>query len=147
MKKLFKGPVFIFSCIGIIVLFFFLFPDYHVVPFPYNFGGLIISFIGFTIMGKARDMFKQHETSLGYEEPSKLVMEGPFKKSRNPMYLGMVLLLLGLAICFRNLFSLIIPLLFFLYLHLLVIPKEEKLMKNTFGKEYLVYKQKVRRWI
>jgi protein-S-isoprenylcysteine O-methyltransferase Ste14 len=146
MKNLFNGPIFIFASIGLIILFFLMLPEDNIIPIPYNLAGLIIALGGFHLMGKARSIFKKYETSLGYEEPSRIVTKGPFQKTRNPMYLGMVLLLLGLAVCFQNIFSLLIPVLFFLYLHFLVIPKEEKKMKDIFGDEYLEYKKQVGRW-
>ena len=98
-------------------------------------------------MGKARDLFKKHNTKLAIETSSSLVTEGPYSKTRNPMYIGMFLLLLGIAVCFANLLSMLTPLGFILAIHLIFIPKEEKLMHEAFGNQYLEYKGKVKRWI
>lgn len=147
MKRLIAPPLFVLLGLILIVLFHFLVPKFNIVPFPFNFAGLIISFGGFVLMGKARDLFKKHNTNLAIETSSSLVTEGPYTKTRNPMYIGMFLLLLGIAVCFANLLSMLAPLGFILAIHLIFIPKEEKLMHEAFGNQYLKYKGKVKRWI
>lgn len=147
MKRLIVPPFFVMISLILIVLFHFLAPKFNIVPFPFNYAGLIISFGGFVLMGKARDLFKKHNTNLAIETSSSLVTEGPYAKTRNPMYIGMFLLLLGIAVCFANLLSMLAPLGFILAIHLIFIPKEEKLMHEAFGNEYLEYKSKVKRWI
>ena len=147
MRKLVIPPTFLLISFILIVLFYFLFPEYNLIPFPYNLGGLLIVFLGFSIMGKSRDLFKKHQTTLKYEKSSYLVTEGVFSKTRNPMYVGMILLLLGIGITFGNIFSMLAVIVFLLPVHSICIPKEEKWMKETFGKDYQVYKNKVRRWV
>jgi protein-S-isoprenylcysteine O-methyltransferase Ste14 len=147
MKRLIVPPLFVLLSLILIVLPHFLVPAYNIIPFPYNFAGLIICFGGFALMGKARDLFKKHNTNLAIETSSSLVTEGPYTKTRNPMYIGMFLLLLGIAVCFANLLSMLAPLGFILAIHLIFIPKEEKLMHEAFGNKYLKYKGKVKRWI
>lgn len=147
MKRLIVPPLFVMISLILIMLSYFLAPAYNIIPFPYNFIGLIISFGGFVVMGKARDLFKKHNTNLAIETSSSLVTEGPYAKTRNPMYIGMFLLLLGIGVCFCNLFSMVAPFAFLLTIHLIFIPKEEKLMHEAFGNQYLEYKGKVKRWI
>lgn len=147
MKKLFIPPVILLLCFLLIVLFFFLTPEYNLVPFPFNLCGIIMAFIGFVIMGKSRDLFKKHQTTLDFEQSSTLITEGIFSKTRNPMYGGMFLLLLGIGICFMNIFSMAAAFLFLLIVQLVFIPKEEKSLSDTFGQQYLEYKKNVRRWI
>lgn len=147
IRKLLIPPVFVLVNIILIVVLFFVVPSgYEVVPFPYNFGGILISFGGFVIMGKAYDCFKRCKTTLAIQKSTHLINEGIFLKTRNPMYLGMFLLLLGAGICFINLFSLLTPFVFLLIVEFYTIPKEEKLMTEAFGEEYLNYKKRVRRW-
>jgi len=97
-------------------------------------------------MGKARELFKKHETTLKIKTSSSMITEGVFSKTRNPMYVGFSLLLIGVSICFMNLFSMICPFVFILFMNVTFIPIEEKLMVQQFGNEYLDYKSKVRRW-
>jgi protein-S-isoprenylcysteine O-methyltransferase Ste14 len=143
MKKLFIPPLLILLSLALIILFYFLFPSLNLIPFPYNFLGLLVALSGFIIMGKARELFKKHQTTMDFKESSSLIQEGIFLKTRNPMYLGMFLLLFGIAICFRNILSLAIPFLFLAIIILVFIPREDKLLTEKFGQEYLEYKRKV----
>ena len=147
MKKFFIPPVFVLISFILIVLFYFLIPKYNWIPFPVNLCGIIIAFFGFSIMGKSRDLFKKHQTTLGIEESPSLITEGIFSKTRNPMYIGMFLLLLGAGVCFMNLFSILTSVGFLLLMQFVFIPKEEKLLFQKFGQDYLDYIKNVRRWV
>ena len=147
MKKIIIPPVFVLISLILIVCFYFFFPQYDVVRFPFNLLGLVVIFSGIVLMGRARDLFKKYSTTLDFEESAAMITEGMYSKSRNPMYIGMFIFLSGIAMCFGNLFSLLTPLGFMMIIRLVFIPKEEKLLENKFGEKYLVYKQKVRRWL
>lgn len=147
MKNLLIPPVLVILSLILIILFYIITPEYNWLPFPYNLAGIAIILPGFILMGNTRDLFKKYNTTLDFEKSSHLVTEGVFSKTRNPMYIGMFLLLLGVAICFRNIFSFLVPFGFLLIIRLLFIPKEEKLMVSAFGQEYLEYKKKVGRWV
>lgn len=97
-------------------------------------------------MGKARDLFGKHQTTLTMAKSSFLIKDGVFSKTRNPMYCGMFLLLLGIGICFRNVFSILAPLVFLFIIALFFVPKEEQLLLESFGQEYLDYRKTVKRW-
>ena len=64
-----------------------------------------------------------------------------------PMYIGMFLFLLGVSICFMNIFSVLTSIVFILSVRVCFIPIEEKLLSEEYGSEYEIYKQKVKRWI
>jgi protein-S-isoprenylcysteine O-methyltransferase Ste14 len=98
-------------------------------------------------MAKTRNLFSKHKTTLLYKKSNSLITEGMFSVSRNPMYVGMFFLLLGMGICFGNIFSILTAGWFVVMIHFFCIPIEEKMMENTFGQVYLDYKQKVRRWL
>ena len=74
-------------------------------------------------------------------------MGGSYKLTRNPMYLGVSIALFGAAFYFGNLLSFLSPLIFFIAVNLYFVPSEERLMESIFGKKYIDYKKKVRRWI
>ncbi len=76
-----------------------------------------------------------------------MITSGLFKISRNPIYLGMLLILLGEAILLGSIITFIFPLLFIISTNVAVIPIEEKMLEKRFGKKYLDYKNKVGRWI
>jgi len=81
------------------------------------------------------------------EMPSKLVVSGPFRISRHPMYLGMAAVLLGEAVFLGSLTTFAFPLIFMALMVVLFMSTEEDNLERTFGKEYLDYKSRVRRWI
>ncbi len=76
-----------------------------------------------------------------------VVSHGPFRFTRNPLYLSLVLLTLGIALVFDLLWvvAMLIPVL--LIIHFGVILREERYLASKFGQTYLDYKRKVRRWV
>ena len=94
--------------------------------------------------------FKKLKTSvnpLHPEKASNLVIIGIYKWSRNPMYLGMLLLLLSWGIVLANPFNLIIAVAFYIYMNQFQIKPEETLLQAKFGDPYSNYCSKVRRWL
>lgn len=80
-------------------------------------------------------------------ESSTLTTSGPFRISRNPMYLSMLTWLSGLAVLLGSLTAFLFPILLFLAVNFLIIPLEERNMERLFGELYTEYKQGVRRWL
>ena len=80
-------------------------------------------------------------------EPTQLVLSGPYRITRNPMYLGLLLISLGCFFAVESLWFVIPPVLFFLLINFRLIPFEERLMKEHFGADYDSYRQRVRRWL
>lgn len=94
--------------------------------------------------------FRKLKTTVDPLNPDKatsLVTIGIYHMTRNPMYLAMLLLLIGWAVKLGNPINLL-PLIFFVwYMNQFQIKPEEEALANLFGEEYQVYCQKVRRWI
>ncbi len=147
MKKLFIPPTLIAYCILLMIAFYFFIPQFNLIKVPYNLVGILIAFSGFVLMGKSRDLFRKHQTTLKIEKSKYLINEGVFSITRNPMYLGMSILLIGFSIFSTNLISLVLPFTFMKIVSSIFIPKEEQLLFETFGEDYLEYKKKVKRWI
>lgn len=81
-------------------------------------------------------------------KPTTTIIEhGPFKVSRNPMYLQMVLVCIGFAVILWNVWILLLSVLCALLLQHLVIFHEETYLENKFGEQYRDYKRRVRRWL
>lgn len=80
------------------------------------------------------------------EPTNSLVFRGPFRFSRNPIYLGMVSLLLGVGIWANSLWFIGLAALAVVLLIWGVISREERYLERNFGEEYLTYKRRVRRW-
>ena len=76
-----------------------------------------------------------------------LVFTGPYRWTRNPMYLAMLLLYIGIALLFDIVWALVLTPLVMLLVVRLVIRREERYLEGKFGEEYRQYKGRVRRWI
>ena len=76
-----------------------------------------------------------------------IVIRGPFRFSRNPIYLTMVLLQVGVGIWINSLWFIVLAVVCAVLLWWGVISREERYLERKFGNEYLLYKNKVRRWL
>ena len=81
------------------------------------------------------------------ESASSLVVSGIYRCTRNPMYLGMLLVLLGWAIFLSNALSFVFLPVYILYMNRFQIRPEERALESKFGQEYADYRSKVRRWL
>ena len=92
--------------------------------------------------------FRHAETNVDPHKPSlHLVETGPYRFTRNPMYLGMVVLQLGLALTFSLDWALIIAPILWAILHFGVVLKEESYLTEKFGDPYREYLKRSRRWL
>ena len=115
-----------------------------------NFFGSIMIISGFIIILSAIILFKKYKTTITPLNPSnatKLINGGIYKFSRNPMYLGLLLVLLGISFMINIIGGFLLIPLFILYLNLFQIIPEENAMVDLFKDEFLDYKKNVRRWI
>lgn len=92
--------------------------------------------------------FRRHRTTvLPHETPSAMVQSGIYKRSRNPIYLGDVLILAGLILRFDAVLSLVLlPIFVWLLERRFIIPEEDRL-RRTFRADFARYERKTRRWI
>ena len=111
----------------------------------------IISFVvGIFVFAAAVSSFKKQKTTvnpISIEKASSLVVTGIFKYSRNPMYLGMSFILLGLTLKFNLIGGLIFTGLFMLFITIFQIKPEESAMEKLFDQEWKDYVCNVRRWL
>jgi len=110
--------------------------------------GLGLIGLGFLLAFNSIARFVRAKTGVvPFSESTILITEGFYKYTRNPMYVGMNSFLLGLLIILNNPINFIFLVIFFFIVRNLFVIKEEVQMKETFGEEYLLYKDKVRRWL
>jgi protein-S-isoprenylcysteine O-methyltransferase Ste14 len=116
-------------------------------PFPWRLFGVVPVVAGLVLNVWADQLFKRGGTAVNPFEPSvSLVLKGPFLFTRNPMYLGMVLVLAGIAVGLGSATPwLAIPLFVWQVTERFIVPEEHKL-EAAFGQQYLEYMAKVRRW-
>jgi len=147
MTKILPPTYFIVYLTGEILLHF-LFPLKQVVSTPYSYFGIILVVIGAILNLWADGQLKKGKTTVKpFEKPSILITDGAFCISRHPIYLGFVLILMGVAILLGSLISLAAPILMLITLETKFIPKEEQNLEEVFGREYLDYKNCVRQWL
>ncbi|MFQ6088379.1 MAG: methyltransferase family protein [Candidatus Methanofastidiosia archaeon] len=126
----------------------FILPIERIIYSPYTYLGFIFILFGIVLNIWSVRLLKKKNTTINfYETSNKLVIDGPFRISRNPIYLSGVILSLGIVILLGSLITFVFPIALLLILNKLYIPFEEMKLEKTFGREYLKYKQKVRRWI
>lgn len=117
------------------------------VPISILFGGLLF-FGGTAIIISAKGLFQRMGTNVPPWLPAtKVVTAGPYRWTRNPMYLGAASIYVGLAIFLDNLTALILLPLLMAVIQTQVIAREERYLEAKFGDSYRSYKAKVRRWI
>lgn len=115
---------------------------------PADIPGWIAIAIGLALQGIAAGQFVKARTNLhAFRDPDKLITTGVFAISRNPMYLGFVLTLLGAALLLNTVSAFLGPLAFFIVASLWYIPREERIAEEMFGDPYRAYRARVRRWI
>jgi protein-S-isoprenylcysteine O-methyltransferase Ste14 len=110
-------------------------------------GGILIIF-GAVLPGSALFKFKEVGTTVRPDRAANtLVTAGPYKVTRNPMYLGLAIVYLGIAIAGQSVSAIILlPIVLAIIQHWVVGP-EEAFLEKRFDAEYISYKEKVRRWI
>lgn len=146
MKWLVPPVLFVFCLIGIAITAYNC-PGYRLVPSPYNWFCLAIVLGGLILGATGSRTFIRLRTNLNtFRDPNILVTDGVFSVSRNPMYLGFVLMLAGVGLTVDYSTPLVFVLVFFVVAQFWYIPFEEDRMRDTFGDLYLAYSRKTRRW-
>lgn len=110
----------------------------------------LIALAGIAIAVAGTVAFRRARTTVNPMKPeaaSSLVTEGIYAFTRNPMYLGLVLLITGFALYLANVWTLFGPAVLALYLTRFQIAPEERIMAQLFGAEFDAYASRVRRWI
>lgn len=103
--------------------------------------GISLVFVSFKFMRKMKTTFIPDGT------PEVLISSGPFKFSRNPIYLGMLTVLVGVAFLMSSLSAIIIAFVFGIIINFTWIAHEEKKLHELFSEDWENYSSKVRRWI
>ncbi|MDX2250899.1 MAG: isoprenylcysteine carboxylmethyltransferase family protein [Nitrospira sp.] len=109
-----------------------------------------LGLLGVVIIGWAMLSFLEAQTTVNPMKPSSassLVTTGIYRHSRNPMYLGMLFILVGWALYLANILTFLVLPAFILYMNQFQIKPEERALTARFGREYLEYMSQVHRWI
>ena len=126
------------------------FPIAEFIPSPWNKLGLVLIASAILLDVSSLFLFFKRKTTpnpLAPKNASHLVTNGMYQYSRNPMYVGLVVLLTGWAIYLAALTPFLLIPVFIFVLTIQQIMPEEDILEEKFGTEYLEYKQSVRRWL
>jgi protein-S-isoprenylcysteine O-methyltransferase Ste14 len=134
---------FIWGASRAVPTFGFTLPHRNALVLALLLAGICVAVSGFTAFRRARTTVNP----LKPKQASTLVRSGIYRYTRNPMYLGLLLVLLGWALLVSNVIAFVLLPAFILYLNRFQIAPEERALASIFGQEFAAYKAKVRRWL
>lgn len=125
-----------------------LFPSWDTITFNAPILGMSLGLIGFCVMIGGWLTFQKHKVAIcPTATTEKLITSVLYSFSRNPMYLGMTLICVGIMLFFHSLALYGATLIIFCFLNFIFIPYEEAKLIRVFGGEYSRYSERVRRWL
>ena len=110
----------------------------------------LLALAGVVTSGWGIATFRRARTTVNPHKPAKatsLVTSGPYRLTRNPMYLGLLLVLAAWTVFLASWPAILGPIAFVLYMNRFQIAPEERALQGLFGDEYLAYRARVRRWL
>lgn len=125
-------------------------PVLDVSMFDRAMAALVIASIGGVIAIAGVAGFRKARTTVNPTKPeaaSSLVTAGIYRYTRNPMYVGLLLVIVAWAAFLSSFWALLGPLAFALYIARFQIRPEERVLSGLFGAEYIAYQSRVRRWL
>jgi protein-S-isoprenylcysteine O-methyltransferase Ste14 len=123
-------------------------PWVRIIPGRWNLPGIILIIIGIIINIAADHEFRLSRTTIKpFEESSHLVTNGLYRFTRNPMYLGFTLILIGAAILMSSLTPFFIIPLFVILIEKKFVVREEQMLSMKFGPAWQEYASRTRRWV
>ena len=140
-------PVYFLAALLFMTLLAYLMPIAHLVYVPLRIFGGVIIFAGLVITATGAWTFNRADTPIRpFEQATTLVASGIYRYTRNPMYLGMMIMLTGAWFALAKLSPLLIIPIFLFVIQEGFVKPEEEFLENIFGAQYLDYKTRVRRW-
>jgi protein-S-isoprenylcysteine O-methyltransferase Ste14 len=153
MKQIFLPPVALIACVILMITMHQIMPMLHLSMMHFiapglRWVGLFLVVLGLLMAIWHARLFRRLRTNINtFAEPGQLTTEGLFARTRNPMYLGMLICLIGVSITLGALSPIIGVVIFWLLLQFWYIPFEEAAMAQKFGDQYVEYQRKVPRWL
>ena len=146
-KKIMPTTILLVTLLLTIALHF-IWPINKFIPLPWNLLGVIPLASGIWINLVADRAFHQAQTTVKpFIESNTLITDGSFRISRNPMYLGFVSILLGVAVLLGSLTPFLMIPIFALLIQRVYIRVEEQMLEAKFGEQWENYQKRVRRWL
>jgi protein-S-isoprenylcysteine O-methyltransferase Ste14 len=140
-------PVYFLAAILSMAALHILFPIKRILPSLYLGSGLLI-LLGIVVISWAVRLFVKAGTAIKpFEESTKMIVAGPYRWSRNPIYLGLAIILFGIGLALGTLTPFAIVPLFVWLIQKNFIAHEEAMLDKSFGAAYAEYKKRIRRWL
>jgi len=141
-------PIYFLASLLLMTSLHFFFPLAHIFQPPYSYAGGLLIVAGIVVVVWGARLFQRVGTAIKpFEQSSALVTDGPYRYSRNPMYLGMVVVMIGIGLVFGSASPfVVVPVFIWLIQRRFILP-EEGALARTFGSVYTDYKRRVRRWL
>lgn len=141
-------PMYLLTAMIAMVALHFVFPVAKIIPFPWQLMGVLPLALGAALNIIADKAFGDAKTTVKtFQESAALITDGVYRICRHPMYLGFVLILLGLAILLGSLAPFFVIPIFAIVMDLVFIVVEERMLAGKFGQEWVKYVTKVGRWL
>lgn len=110
--------------------------------------GVVMLVLSALLAYSAQNAMKRAGTNIRPDQPTLVIVtEGPFRASRNPLYLAAIGMYIGIALLLNTGWALILLVPMFVILQQGVVRREERYLERKFGEQYLVYRDRVRRWV
>jgi len=109
--------------------------------------GIVIALAGVYLSFVSLREFARAETPPDFRPVKAIVSAGPYRYTRNPIYISFSTIYAGLGIAFNSLVAFLPLLVAIAVVDRVIVPREERYLEHRFGEEYLRYKAKVRRWV
>jgi protein-S-isoprenylcysteine O-methyltransferase Ste14 len=148
MPKTLLPPTYFLASLGLMAALAFALPLVHILSWPWRVLGAAPIAAGVWLNLAADRAFRARGTTVRpFERSSALVSDGVFRISRNPMYLGMILILLGVATLLGSLSPFLVAAGFAAIIETRFIRVEERMLAETFGEAWRAYCRRTRRWL
>jgi protein-S-isoprenylcysteine O-methyltransferase Ste14 len=141
-------PAYLAASLIAMALLHFLMPVSEIIVYPWILPGIVPLTAWIALNLIADKAFNRAQTTVKpFERSTTLITTGVFQICRHPMYLGMVLILSGLAIFMGSLTPFIVIVIFAVLMEVVFIRTEEQMLAQQFGEVWNVYTDKVRKWV
>ena len=147
MKKPILPPLYLLCSIAAMLLLHLYLPGPEIFHRPENVWGIALVVLGVLLILYCALRFRKVDTTIKpFKESTTLIVTGIYRYSRNPIYLGMGVMLVGVWIGLRTLSGFFVIPIFLWLIQKRFILKEEEMLLEKFGESYAEYQRRVRRW-
>lgn len=144
----FLPPFWFGTALALIAVLHLFAPVAELVPAPWHYAGLALAGLGLALGAWSTVQFSRAGTTIvPFQESSSLILRGPYRFTRNPIYLGMAMILLGAAVFAGSLSPFAVVPAFVVLIRTVFVSAEEAMLAKKFPGEYAAYCAKVRRWL